>query len=291
MKTASGGYYNYNYNYDKSLALYLEEISKTPLLTAEEEVDLAKKIHKGDEEALNRLISANLRFVVSIAKDYRNSGLPLRDLINEGNIGLMKAADRFDETKGYKFISYAVWWVRQSILQALTEQSRIVRLPLNKAGVLHQIKMASHKITQKKGREATLEELAEELNISIKELKSSMYITKGHLSLDAPFRNDSEGGCLLDILENTHQVAPDELHKTKAMKWEIRKALKTLKPQEAEITALYFGIDSDKPYTLDELSERFNLSRERIRQIKNKALKRLRHLSRSRQLLPYWEEL
>ena len=271
---------------DESLDHYLQEIGEVSLLTASEEVALAKRIKKGDQSALERLTKANLRFVVSVAKQYQNQGLSMGDLINEGNLGLIKAAKRFDETKGFKFISYAVWWIRQAILQALAEQSRIVRLPLNRVGALHKIGKASSGLEQEFGREPSPSEIADELDMSDYEVRDTLKISSRHLSLDAPF-NEGEDNSLLDVLEDQMQQPPDEPMLDDSLNREIEKALATLTPREAEVITLYFGIGRGQPLTLEEIGERFCLTRERVRQIKEKALRRLRHASRSRPLKSY----
>jgi RNA polymerase primary sigma factor len=271
---------------DPSLDLYLREIGETPLLTADEEVELAKKIRQGDHASLERLTKANLRFVVSVAKQYQNQGLSLADLINEGNIGLIKAAKRFDETRGFKFISYAVWWIRQAILQALAEQSRIVRLPLNRVGTLHKIGKISSSLEQEYGREPSPDEIAKELALTEVEVSDTLKISNSHLSLDAPF-SDSEDNSLLDVLEDELQPSPDESLLDESLRIEIEKALDTLTPREAEVINLYFGLSHEKPLTLEEIGARFSLTRERVRQIKEKAIRRLRHASRSKALRAY----
>jgi RNA polymerase primary sigma factor len=271
---------------DPSLDLYLREIGETALLTADEEVELAKKIRSGDHDALERLTKANLRFVVSVAKQYQNQGLSLADLINEGNIGLIKAAKRFDETRGFKFISYAVWWIRQAILQALAEQSRIVRLPLNRVGTLHKIGKISSSLEQEYGREPSPDEIAKELALTEVEVSDTLKISNSHLSLDAPF-SDSEDNSLLDVLEDELQPSPDECLLDESLRIEIEKALDTLTPREAEVINLYFGLNHEKPLTLEEIGARFSLTRERVRQIKEKAIRRLRHASRSKALRAY----
>lgn len=271
---------------DRSLDLYLREIGETPLIPAEEEVRLAKQIRLGSKLALEALTKANLRFVVSVAKQYQNQGLSLADLINEGNIGLIKAAKRFDETRGFKFISYAVWWIRQAILQALAEQSRIVRLPLNRVGTLHKIGKVSSSLEQGLGREPSPDEIARELDLSEMEVSDTLKISNSHLSLDAPF-SVSEDNSLIDILEDEFQPAPDEELLDQSLKLEIEKALDTLTPREAEVISLYFGLNHEKSLTLEEIGARFSLTRERVRQIKEKAIRRLRHASRSRSLRAY----
>lgn len=271
---------------DRSLDLYLREIGETPLINAEEEVRLARRIKQGDKMALEKLTKANLRFVVSVAKQYQNQGLSLADLINEGNIGLIKAAKRFDETRGFKFISYAVWWIRQAILQALAEQSRIVRLPLNRVGTLHKIGKISSRLEQSLGREASPDEIAKVLGLSEGEVSDTQKISNSHLSLDAPF-STSEDNSLIDILEDEFQPSPDEALLSASLRVEIEKALDTLTPREAEVINLYFGLNSEKALTLEEIGARFSLTRERVRQIKEKAIRRLRHASRSRSLRAY----
>ncbi len=271
---------------DQSLDRYLQEIGEVELLTALEEVDLARLIKQGSQEALEKLTKANLRFVVSVAKQYQNQGLSLGDLINEGNLGLIKAAKRFDETKGFKFISYAVWWIRQAILQALAEQSRIVRLPLNRVGALHKIGKTSSGLEQEFGREPSANEIADELEMSPYEVMDTLKISSRHLSLDAPF-NDGEDNRLLDVLEDKFQPSPDEKLICDSLKAEIVKALSTLTEREAEVISLYFGINRDHSLTLEEIGEKFKLTRERVRQIKEKAIKRLRHASRSKPLKGY----
>jgi len=271
---------------DQSLDRYLQEIGEVELLNPEEEVELARKIKEGAQEALEKLTKANLRFVVSVAKQYQNQGLSLGDLINEGNLGLIKAAKRFDETKGFKFISYAVWWIRQAILQALAEQSRIVRLPLNRVGALHKIGKTSSGLEQEFGREPSANEIADELEMSPFEVMDTLKISSRHLSLDAPF-NDGEDNRLLDVLEDKFQPSPDEKLMKNSLKREIEKALSTLTEREAEVISLYFGINREHSLTLEEIGEKFKLTRERVRQIKEKAIKRLRHASRSKPLKGY----
>jgi len=265
---------------------YLQEIGEVELLTPEEEIELAKRVKEGDEEALEKITKANLRFVVSVAKQYQNQGLSLGDLINEGNLGLIKAANRFDETRGFKFISYAVWWIRQSILQALAEQSRIVRLPLNRVGTMNKIGKAFSELEQEFEREPSPEEIAEQLDISDFEVSDTLQRAGKHLSLDAPFSEEEENR-LLDIIENQEQPAPDNSLMTESLKIELNQALSTLTQREAEVVKLYFGLESETPLTLEEIGEHFNLTRERVRQIKEKALRRLRHASRSKALRSY----
>ena len=271
---------------DQSLDKYLQEIGEVSLINAAEEVRLAKLVKKDDQDALNKLVQANLRFVVSVAKQYQNQGLSLGDLINEGNLGLIKAAKRFDETKGFKFISYAVWWIRQAILQALAEQSRIVRLPLNRVGALHKIGKVSSDLEQNYGREPSAEEIAEKLDMSSSEVTDTLKISSRHLSLDAPFQ-EGEDNRLLDVLEDEVQAPPDEDLFDEALQKEVIKALSTLTDRESEVIRLYFGIGREKPMTLEQIGTRFGLTRERVRQIKEKAIRRLRHSSRSRALAPY----
>lgn len=265
---------------------YLQEIGDVPLLTPEEEIELAKEVKRGDEIALEKLTKANLRFVVSVAKQYQNQGLSLNDLINEGNIGLIKAAKRFDVTRGFKFISYAVWWIRQSILQALAEQSRVVRLPLNKIGTLSKIGKIFSDLEQEFEREPSSEEIADQLDISAYEVSSTLQMSGRHISVDEPL-HDSENNTLIDIIENDQQEPPDQELLTESLRIEINRALQTLTAREAEVVRLYFGLETDHPLTLEEIGERFNLTRERVRQIKEKAIRRLRHTSRSSVLRHY----
>jgi len=270
----------------QSLDKYLQEIGKVDLLTPDEEVDLAKRIKKGDQIALEKLTKANLRFVVSVAKQYQNQGLSLGDLINEGNLGLIKAAQRFDETRGFKFISYAVWWIRQSILQALAEQSRIVRLPLNRVGSLNKISKTFSELEQKFEREPSPEELAEVLEVTTAEVVDTMKISGRHVSMDAPFTQGEENS-LLDVLENDSEVTPDSELMNDSLRKEVQRALSTLTQREADVVSLYFGLNGSQALTLEEIGEKFNLTRERVRQIKEKAIRRLRHTSRSKALKPY----
>jgi RNA polymerase primary sigma factor len=270
----------------QSLDKYLQEIGKVDLLTPEEEVILAQKIREGDQLSLERLTKANLRFVVSVAKQYQNQGLSLGDLINEGNLGLIKAAQRFDETRGFKFISYAVWWIRQSILQALAEQSRIVRLPLNRVGSLNKISKTFSELEQKFEREPTPEELAEVLEISTGEVVDTLKISGRHVSMDAPFVQGEENS-LLDVLENDGEDKPDSGLINDSLRREVQRALSTLTQREADVVTLYFGLNGEHAMTLEEIGEKFNLTRERVRQIKEKAIRRLRHTSRSKALKTY----
>jgi len=270
----------------QSLDKYLQEIGKVDLLTPDEEIELAIRIKKNDQIALEKLVKANLRFVVSVAKQYQNQGLSLGDLINEGNLGLIKAAKRFDETRGFKFISYAVWWIRQSILQALAEQSRIVRLPLNRVGALNKIGRAYSNLEQEFEREPNAHELAQELDMDISEVSDTLKISGRHVSMDAPFTQGEENR-LLDILENDDQPSPDFTLMSESLKSEIERALSTLSEREAEVIKLYFGLNKEHSLTLEEIGEKFNLTRERVRQIKEKAIRRLRHASRSKNLRAY----
>ena len=270
----------------QSLDKYLQEIGKVDLLTPDEEVELAKRIKEGDQIALEKLTKANLRFVVSVAKQYQNQGLSLGDLINEGNLGLIKAAQRFDETRGFKFISYAVWWIRQSILQALAEQSRIVRLPLNRVGSLNKISKTFSELEQKYEREPSPEELAEVLEVTTAEVVDTMKISGRHVSMDAPFVQGEENS-LLDVLENDGEATPDQGLMTDSLRREVQRALSTLTQRESDVITLYFGLNGEHAMTLEEIGEKFNLTRERVRQIKEKAIRRLRHTSRSKALKPY----
>ncbi|MEY3405601.1 MAG: sigma-70 family RNA polymerase sigma factor [Cyclobacteriaceae bacterium] len=270
----------------QSLDKYLQEIGKVDLLTADEEVTLAKRIKEGDQIALEKLTKANLRFVVSVAKQYQNQGLTLGDLINEGNLGLIKAAQRFDETRGFKFISYAVWWIRQSILQALAEQSRIVRLPLNRVGSLNKISKTFSELEQKYEREPSPDELAEVLEVTAAEVIDTMKISGRHVSMDAPFVQGEENS-LLDVLENDGEDTPDQGLITDSLRKEVTRALGTLTQREADVIALYFGLNGEHALTLEEIGEKFSLTRERVRQIKEKAIRRLRHTTRSKSLKPY----
>ena len=270
----------------QSLDKYLQEIGKVDLLTPDEEVDLAKRIRAGDQLALEKLTKANLRFVVSVAKQYQNQGLTLGDLINEGNLGLIKAAQRFDETRGFKFISYAVWWIRQSILQALAEQSRIVRLPLNRVGSLNKISKTFSELEQKYEREPSPDELADVLEVTTNEVVDTMKISGRHVSMDAPFVQGEENS-LLDVLENDAEGTPDSSLMNDSLRKEVQRALSTLTQREADVISLYFGLNGEHSMTLEEIGEKFNLTRERVRQIKEKAIRRLRHTSRSKALKPY----
>ncbi len=271
----------------QSLEKYLQEIGKVDLLTPEEEVDLAKRIKQGDQIALEKLTKANLRFVVSVAKQYQNQGLSLSDLINEGNLGLIKAAQRFDETRGFKFISYAVWWIRQSILQALAEQSRIVRLPLNKVGSLNKINKAFSELEQTFEREPSPEELAELLEITSDEVETTLGVAARHVSMDAPFV-EGEDNSLLDVLENNSMPGTDQhLDYADSLRREIERSLSTLTDRQCDVIKLYFGIGVEHPMSLEDIGEKFGLTRERVRQIKDKAINKLRATSRSKLLKGY----
>ncbi|MDZ7372360.1 MAG: RNA polymerase sigma factor RpoD/SigA [candidate division KSB1 bacterium] len=270
----------------QSIEKYLEEIGNYSPLSPEEEIELARRIRKGDEEALEKLVKANLRFVISVAKEYQGQGLPLQDLISEGNLGLIKAAQRFDETRGFKFISYAVWWIRQSILQALAEQSRVVRLPLNRVGAINKVGRALEQLEKEFGREPSMEELADKMEMTAYEVADVLKTSARHLSLDEPF-DEEDGNSLLDVIESDRYDPPDAGLMRESLRQEIEKVLKTLKPREAEIIKLYFGLEGDRPLTLEEIGEYFQLTRERVRQIKEKALRRLRHRSRLEPLRKY----
>jgi RNA polymerase primary sigma factor len=270
-----------------SLDKYLQDISKVEMVTAADEVVLAQRIKGGDLEALNKLVKANLRFVVSVAKQYQNQGLTLPDLINEGNLGLIKAAQRFDETRGFKFISYAVWWIRQSILQALAEQARIVRLPLNKIGTINRINKTFSSLEQKYGRPPTVEEIAEELDVSINEVKQSLENHGRHISMDAPLNDDDDSGSMYDVYSTDESNKPDRALMKESLRQEIDRSLCTLTVREADVIKLYFGLDGQHQHTLEEIGERFDLTRERVRQIKEKSIRRLKHTSRSKILKSY----
>jgi RNA polymerase primary sigma factor len=270
----------------QSLDKYLQEIGKVDLITSEVEVELAKRIREGDQVALEKLTKANLRFVVSVAKQYQNSGLTLGDLINEGNLGLIKAAKRFDETRGFKFISYAVWWIRQSIMQALAEQSRIVRLPLNRVGSLTKISKTFSDLEQKFQREPSTEELAEVIGVTNEEILADLKVSGRHVSMDAPFVNGEENS-LLDVLSDAGASTPDSDLMIDSLTREVQRALATLTEREAQVLSLYFGLNRTEAMTLEEIGEEFNLTRERVRQIKEKATRRLRHTSRSKGLKSY----
>lgn len=269
-----------------SLDKYLQEIGKVELITAEEEVELAQRIKQGDRAALEKLTKANLRFVVSVSKQYQNQGLSLPDLINEGNLGLIKAAQRFDETRGFKFISYAVWWIRQSILQALAEQSRIVRLPLNKIGSINKINKAYAKLEQEFEREPNAEEIANILEVTENEVKESMKNAGRHVSMDAPLIQD-EDNTMYDVLRSEEAITPETELLYESLRKEIDRAISTLTTREADVIRLYFGLNGSHPMTLEEIGEKFDLTRERVRQIKEKAIRRLKHTSRSKILKSY----
>ncbi len=270
----------------ESLDKYLQEIARVDLISAEDEVELAKKIKDGDQVALEKLIKSNLRFVVSVAKQYQNNGLTLGDLINEGNLGLIKAAQRFDETRGFKFISYAVWWIRQSILQALAEQSRIVRLPLNRIGSLNRISKTFSSLEQKFEREPTPDEISNALNMDPNEVRDTMRISSRHISIDSPMK-DGEDNSLLDVLEDDCESTPDNELLIDSLRKEIQSALSTLTSRECDVIGLYFGLNGEHTQTLEEIGSRFSLTRERVRQIKEKAIRRLRHSSRNKTLKSY----
>jgi len=265
----------------RSLDIYFREINRAPLLTREEEQDLARRIRAGDKNALDRMVQANLRFVVSVAKQYANQGLPLEDLINEGNIGLIKAAHRFDEERGFKFISYAVWWIRQAMLQSLAEHSRIVRLPLNRAGTLYRIGRAARQLDQELGRAPTPDEIAARLNISVHEVTETMSIANSHVSLDEPYAGGSDDTTLVDNLPAENTAAPDEQADHSALSNDLARAIGTLPERERIVLSMYFGLDGNEPRTLDAIGEELHLTRERIRQIKEKAIDRLRHSPRA----------
>lgn len=269
-----------------SLDKYLSEIAKVDLISAEQEVELAKRIRAGDQVALEKLAKANLRFVVSVAKQYQNNGLTLGDLINEGNIGLMKAAARFDETRGFKFISYAVWWIRQSIMQALAEQSRIVRLPLNRVGALNRISKAFSDLEQKFQREPTAEELATVLDVTVEEVTSTQQVSGRSVSVNAPFVQ-GEDNSLLDVLEDHLEESPDQPLMEGSLQQELKRALSTLTDRESMVISLYFGLNGQQALTLEEIGEKYALTRERVRQIKETATRKLRHHSRSKLLKAY----
>jgi len=268
---------------NRALSRYLEEIGKYSPLKPDQEVDLAQRIRKGERGALRELTEANLRFVVSVAKDYQGQGLPLTDLINEGNLGLIKAAKRFDETRGFKFISYAVWWIRQSILQALAEHSRIIRLPQNRVGMISKITREAEVLEHQYERTPMQDEIASELGLNANDVADAIKISKRHHSLDTPFR-EGEDNALIDVLHDHGQRPPDSALMTESLKQEIRDSLNTLKDRERDVIKMYFGIDREYALTLNEIGEEFNLTRERVRQIKENAIRRLRHKSRSTEL-------
>ena len=271
----------------QSLEKYLQEIGKVDLLTPEEEVELAKKIKQGDQNALEKLTKANLRFVVSVAKQYQNQGLSLPDLINEGNLGLIKAAQRFDETRGFKFISYAVWWIRQSILQSLAEQARIVRLPLNKVGLTNRIQKAFSQLEQEFEREPSADEIAELLKLDIDEVTSTLSINARHVSMDTPL-SEGEDGTLIDLMENPNAVRTERnIEHDESLKMEIERSLKALTERQKEVICYFFGIGIDHPMSLEDIGDHFSLTRERVRQIKDKAITKLKTTNRSRILRAY----
>lgn len=273
---------------DASLEKYLQEVGREPLITSDEEVILARRIRQGDLVALEKLTRANLRFVISVAKQYQNQGLPLQDLINEGNLGLIKAAEKFDETRGFKFISYAVWWIRQSILQSLAEQARIVRLPLNKIGTLNRINKAFSLLEQQNERPPSPEELSEFLEMNVDDVKKAISHSGRHSSIDAPISEDSDSAATyLDFLENSVFPTPDKELLIQSLKSEIDRSLSTLSNRERAIIRMFYGLDGGIPLSLDEIGEKFDLTRERVRQIKEKGIRRLKHTSRCRHLKLY----
>lgn len=269
-----------------SLDKYLQEIGRVDMITPDQEVELARRIKEGDQVAMEKLVKANLRFVVSVAKQYQNQGLSLPDLINEGNLGLIKAAQRFDETRGFKFISYAVWWIRQSILQALAEQARIVRLPLNKIGSINKINRVFSELEQKFEREPSPEEIALMLEMNVQEVKESLTNTVRHVSMDAPLQEGEEGD-MYDVLKCDENPSPDNKLLTESLRREIERSLSTLTPREADVLRLFFGLNGEAAMTLEEIAKKFDLTRERVRQIKEKAIRRLKHRSKCRLLKPY----
>ena len=271
---------------NQSLDKYLTEIAKVDLITAEQEAELAKRIRNGDQVALEKLVKANLRFVVSVAKQYQNNGMSLGDLINEGNVGLIKAASRFDETRGFKFISYAVWWIRQSIMQALAEQSRIVRLPLNRVGSLNKISKAYSELEQKFHREPSVEEIATTFGISVDEVQNNQQLSGRHVSVDAPFVQGEENS-LLDVLQDNGEQTPDQGLMESSLRKEVQRALSTLSERESLVISSYFGLDGGQAMTLEEIGEKFDLTRERVRQIKEKATRKLKNSTRSKLLKAY----
>jgi RNA polymerase primary sigma factor len=270
-----------------SLDMYLQDIGRVELITADEEVELAKKIKAGDQLALDKMVKANLRFVVSVSKQYQNQGLSLPDLINEGNLGLIKAAQRFDETRGFKFISYAVWWIRQSILQALAEQSRIVRLPLNKIGAINKINKTFSKLEQDLEREPSFDELSTALEMLPQDIQDTLKNNSRHVSMDAPLGGDDDGGSMYDLFVNSNAESPERVLINESLNREIERALSTLTGREADVVKLFFGLSGTHPHSLEEIGEKFDLTRERVRQIKEKAVRRLKHGSRSKLLKGY----
>lgn len=275
----------------QSLDKYLQEISKVGLITSDEEVQLAQRIRSGDQMALEKLTKANLRFVVSVAKQYQNSGLSLGDLINEGNVGLIKAASRFDETRGFKFISYAVWWIRQSILQALAEQSRIVRIPLNRVNSLTKISRAFSELEQKFQREPSADELGLLVGVTTEEIEYNLKHTGRHVSIDAPLSEGESVNSLLDVLNDHNEVMPDSELMGQSLKEEIRRALATLPARESQVLDLYFGLNNEQALTLEEIGDKFNLTRERVRQLKEKATRRLKNISSAKNLATYLNQV
>lgn len=270
-----------------SLDMYLQDIGRVELITADEEVVLAQKIKQGDQRALDKLVKANLRFVVSVSKQYQNQGMSLPDLINEGNLGLIKAAQRFDETRGFKFISYAVWWIRQSILQSLAEQSRIVRLPLNKIGAINKINKTLSKLEQDLEREPSYDEVGEVLDMMPGDIRDTMRNNNRHVSMDAPLNVNEDAGSMYDLMTNEDSLSPDKELLGESLQHEILRALSTLTEREADVVKLFFGLSGSHPHSLEEIGEKFDLTRERVRQIKEKAVRRLKHGSRSRLLKSY----
>lgn len=271
---------------EASLEKYLQEISRVELLTADEEVTLAKKIQSGDQIALEKLVKANLRFVVSVAKQYQGQGLTLGDLINEGNLGLIKAAERFDETRGFKFISYAVWWIRQSIMQSIAENARIVRLPLNRVSSISKVSRAFAELEQKFGREPSNKEIAEMLELSVEEIEMTLKTAGRHVSIDAPFKSGEDQG-LIDVLENVTEKDPDDKLIQSSLKSEIKRVMAALTNRESEVISYYYGLNDQQPLTLEEIGNRIELTRERVRQIKEKAIRRLKNTSRTEALKPF----
>jgi RNA polymerase primary sigma factor len=272
---------------DKSLEKYLQDISKEEMITADEETILTKKIREGDERALEKMVKANLRFVVSVAKQYQHQGLPLTDLINEGNLGLIKAAKKFDETRGFKFISYAVWWIRQAILEALSDKARVIRIPLNQVGVLGKINKAYSKLEQDLGRTPSPEEIAEELDIPEHKVKETLSSSKNHVSYDAPMGGDDENSSMIEVLSNGDSPSTDFIMIEESLKVDIERSLSSLDPKCREIIKLNYGIGYTHPRSLDEIGEKYSLTRERVRQIKEKGLRKLRVESRSKMLKQY----
>lgn len=272
---------------EASLDRYLQEVSKQEMITYHEEVELAKRIKMGDSEALNKLVKANLRFVISVAKQYQNQGIPLQDLITEGNIGLIKAAQRFDETKGFKFISYAVWWIRQSILQAIAEQSRIVRLPLNRISHISKVNRVISKIEQENEREMDIHEIAIECDMSPEEVMEAMMFNVKYSSLDAPVSSSDDSATLLDLLSDEDNPSPDNLLDKESLKMDLQRVIKTLQPREAEVITAAYGLNGAPPLSLDELAKQFHLTKERVRQIKDKAILKLKYYSKNKILKPY----